>query len=141
MKWKTYSSEERVYNFGNVSDDELKDFSKDFFEKFDCARKKSREENLGLNYLVLINHSESKILKDWYLHSSLYFYRDKGVKLETERLYFSADNQLMSAGNFDLATIKEEEKELILKINGHHTLGIDPSFLYEFGEERGKIIT
>ncbi|MAH03176.1 hypothetical protein CMI39_00100 [Candidatus Pacearchaeota archaeon] len=138
---KFHKSENRIYilkNFVNSLDDlnnkKLFNFSEEFFERFVTARNLKVGEDI---YCELETSLGRTINKGFEICTFLEG-PNVEVNLDIERLYFSSEGKLMSAGNFNLARIKREKKDLILKVAEHHTIGINPDFLYKIGEKYGK---
>ena len=128
---KFYSSKNVVYNFGKIGESLLFNLAEDFVEKFRLAKEASIQECEGV--YTILRSSDEKELAGPYTFASVLI-RNGTVFVSTERLYMDSQQNLRSAEMFDLANLSNATGELELKINEHHTIGINLNFLYEFGE-------
>ena len=149
--WTTYSSESRIYTLSkSITSDyqKLGEFADFFIKGFENERENMIKRDFPSAISLGIYHNE-KFLDGImprnffseldYLANSKYSDERLIISLNVERLGWGYNNELLGGSSFNLAEIsKPKDSPLKLKIKGHHTIAINPNFLYEVGETFGK---
>ena len=157
-KYTFFKAEERQYSLGENTDlARARMMVGELAERVKSIPKIDEAIALGL-YNKQLDCSPS-ITDDERLLTYALFRGD--LTLRTELLYLDRNNHLMAARQtvdehdeylphpmnlFDLATFTltkpsqrfEPQVELLFKIHPLHQIGIDPAFLYEFGDKHGR---
>ena len=136
-QYQFFRSEKQQYSLGNVELPKAREMFKDLIKVIREAPRIHEAVAVMIAY-------ESGHYEDNHLSGDEAFLAE-GINsgkltLKTEQLYLRR-RKLLSGGNLlDLASFRREGEEVLFQIRPLDQLGVNPQFLYDFGDRNRKII-
>lgn len=148
-QYQFFRSEEQQYSLGNVELSQANNMARDLVKAIKEAPKIDETIALMMGYdgntHGPCNLSGYESFFAWGIYS-------RGLSVKTELVYTDAEGNLMAASKtvyeqdmkrnvtslFDLASFRREDEEVLFTIHPLHQIGVDPQFLYGFGQKHGR---
>ena len=150
-----FRSEEQHYSLGEVDLPRAREITTDLVKRVREARKIDEAIALMIDYDGHYFNASSKNGEYLAFGAYLRALKDKQSFLEvkTELVYTDRQGKLMAAvvtvddediklavpiSLFNLASFKRQDQEVLFTIHPLHQIGVNPQFLYDFGQRHGR---